>query len=493
MASEREGDGQFQMTKFCEQEGARVVLHEYAPWVGFHLDGSSDLEQLIDDTNPEGMVHINPAGNLSTSKKLYKNTVPSGSTTSIPIEVPDTGASMMVFTLLWRDPSRDLSLTLTRAGGASLTLPVNQFGFQQAFDDDVDIAGYRDDSNRGTAMVMFYLYAPAGPPDVVPPGTWTLDVADPTAPGGEPLTLFGYVLDEVSGWGLGMHFPESSSEDHLIGWPGTADHGLAVAAFTGHDFNGATTGERAFYSGRGRRIDDEPLLWISAPDNPIVPGRFEDQALSYIVYGGTSGASPHVAGASALLLQADPTLTGDGVKERYRLNAVTDAFTGEVPNEDYGHGKLDVYRAIFGEAPPAGGPPVIESRDVTVATGPGEIEIVAKDPDGDMLVIEVDRDYDGSWDETLAGATLPVDFGDLGDHLVKVRATDPSGRTDQALLRVTVQPPDDEPGDDDDGEGFYPSGGACTVRGAGTPASAPSLLFAAALAALASRRSRRRT
>jgi hypothetical protein len=89
-----------------------------------------------------------------------------------------------------------------------------------------------------------------------------------------------------------------------------------------------------------------------------------------------------------------------------------------------------------------------------------------------------------------------VDFADEGEHFLKVRATDPTGRTDQALLRVTVQTlveevPGDDDGDDDDRlePGFYPEGGACTVRGAGTassgsgsPASGSSSMLLAALA-----------
>jgi subtilisin family serine protease len=39
MATDTDGTRQKQMLDFCVDQGARVVLHEYAPWVGFHLDG----------------------------------------------------------------------------------------------------------------------------------------------------------------------------------------------------------------------------------------------------------------------------------------------------------------------------------------------------------------------------------------------------------------------------------------------------------------------
>ncbi|NUP06335.1 MAG: S8 family serine peptidase [Polyangiaceae bacterium] len=496
LATDTLGYRQVQMTNFCVDQGARVVLHEYAPWVGYHLDGSSDLEVLIDETSPEGVVHINPAGNLSTSKKLYKHTAAAGATTPISIQAPNDGASYMGLSLLWQDTSRNLDLTLHAPTGTSFTLPLeNPQGFQTELEPGILIAGYRQDSPRGTAMVMLYVYSEDGPPVEIPSGTYTLDVTEPAATTADPLPLIAYVQDEVSGWGLGIHFPEDSSEDHLIGWPGTADHGLAVAAFTGHPFDGAKTGERAWYSGRGTRIDGEPILWISAPDNPVVPARFgNSDDIGYMIYGGTSGASPHVAGASALVVQSNPTLTGDGVKEALRAGAVVDDDTGTVPNEDYGYGKLDVYRAIFGEAPPGGAAPVVDNQSFSVLPGPSSVAVVATDVDGDDVVLEADRDYDGVYDETLVDGALAVDLEKDAAALVKVRATDTTGRTDEALVRVSadgVANPDD--GDDDgDGPSTEAEDGCCSASGADRPKTPALAAFALLLGVLVRRRTMKR-
>lgn len=486
MATDTRGDRQFQMMNYCASEDARVMLHEYAPWVGYHLDGSSDVEQLIDEQNAEGIVHVNPAGNLSTAKKLYKKQLAAGGTNEVEMVVPQTlGAKLLYMSVLWRDTSRDLVFTMRHPNGTAFEMPISPTGFQTEFDEELAIAGFRDDSDRGTALVTAYLYGQLESTEI-PAGTWTLDVRDPSAPGGESMTLFAYVLDEVSGWGQGIHFPSDSSEDHLVGWPGTADHGLAVAAFTGHPYDGAESGERAFYSGRGRRIDDEPILWISAPDNPIVPARYDGAELSYMIYGGTSGASPHVAGASALIVQADPTVTGDDVKALMRTSATVDDQTGAVPNEDYGHGKLDVYKAIFDEDRPDGTAPAVDNQTFEVAPGPAEVEIVATDADGGALTLEVDRDYDGVYDETLDGAALLVDYAEEGEQLVKVRVTDETGRTDAALIRFTVKEGavnDGDGGEDED------DGCGCSIPGDERPSLSP--LWALALLPLARRRKRR--
>jgi subtilisin family serine protease len=55
---------------------------------------------------------------------------------------------------------------------------------------------------------------------------------------------------------------------------------------------------------------------------------------------GTSMAAPHVTGAIALLLQHMPALTMNRIRRRLELAAISDAFTGVVPNDDWGAGKL---------------------------------------------------------------------------------------------------------------------------------------------------------
>ena len=64
---------------------------------------------------------------------------------------------------------------------------------------------------------------------------------------------------------------------------------------------------------------------------------------SYIAFEGTRMASPIVAGTVALLLEADPSLTVERLRELLDETAVSDEFTGGVPNSDWGRGKLDAF------------------------------------------------------------------------------------------------------------------------------------------------------
>jgi subtilisin family serine protease len=484
MATDTELGGEFARTAFCLSEGARVVLHEYAPWVGHTLDGSSEVEALLDATTLDGVTHVNPVGNLSGSQKAAK--VRHQGETVLPLTLPAIGARTLAVTLLWRDASRAITVELVGPDGVTHPLAA---GALLEWEGHTGFAT-RDVSSRGTTRLDLTVFAEAQ----LTPGAWTLVVRDVTP--GAPMELYGFAYDDASGWGLGLRFTESVSEDHLVGWPATADHALGVAAYRGHEFDeGIPQGSRAPYSGRGRRIDGARALSLSAPDNPIVPGRFEDRPLAFVIYGGTSGASPHVAGAAALLTALEPDLDGRQVRSRLEATALSDAFTGALPNDDFGFGKLDVYRALTGEARPSGTPPRVEPMTYVMDRGV-ETEIplfVADDEDvPHNLVVELDRDYDGEFEQRLPSARFTARLDGAEETVVKVRVTDTTGRRSAALLRLRHGGADSD-AHPDPGATFDVGGGGCALA-ARSARPTWALLIAAAVAgaaSLARRRGRR--
>jgi hypothetical protein len=66
----------------------------------------------------------------------------------------------------------------------------------------------------------------------------------------------------------------------------------------------------------------------------------------YNRFGGTSASAPLVVGAVALMLEANPGLAVNDVRQILRRTARADGFTGAVPNRDWGWGKLDVHEAV---------------------------------------------------------------------------------------------------------------------------------------------------
>jgi subtilisin family serine protease len=66
----------------------------------------------------------------------------------------------------------------------------------------------------------------------------------------------------------------------------------------------------------------------------------------HYVNGGTSMASPVVAGAAALYLERDPEADFMDIKNAIIENALADEFTGILPGQQFGFGKLDVFAML---------------------------------------------------------------------------------------------------------------------------------------------------
>lgn len=66
-------------------------------------------------------------------------------------------------------------------------------------------------------------------------------------------------------------------------------------------------------------------------------------------FGGTSGAAPIVAGVASLVLAKNPTLTSQDVYDILRNSAVTHLDWGTItpPNDEYGYGRVDAFRAVL--------------------------------------------------------------------------------------------------------------------------------------------------
>ncbi|WP_051386424.1 S8 family peptidase [Actinokineospora inagensis] len=128
-----------------------------------------------------------------------------------------------------------------------------------------------------------------------------------------------------------------------IGSPGSADAALTVGSVERDD----TISD---FSSRGPRNGDNGVKPdITAPGSGIVAakatnGQIGDPAEpGYVSLSGTSMASPHVAGAAALLLQQHPGWTGQQVKAALTASAKPTAGAGVF---DQGSGRVDVAKSL---------------------------------------------------------------------------------------------------------------------------------------------------
>jgi len=135
---------------------------------------------------------------------------------------------------------------------------------------------------------------------------------------------------------------------------------------------GAVTGNIASFSSHGPLVDGRVKPDITAPGQmvltavnskdtsytgigtsaPYVVGSYLGTGGKYYFYAafsGTSASAPVASGIVALMLQANPTLTPEKIKEHIFQSAIQDTHTGALPvngDNTWGHGKINAYGAI---------------------------------------------------------------------------------------------------------------------------------------------------
>ncbi|MFD4605769.1 S8 family serine peptidase [Streptomyces sp. NPDC058464] len=163
-----------------------------------------------------------------------------------------------------------------------------------------------------------------------------------------PSDILSETVDELSA-STGTLFViaagNSGPSEQTVGTPGIADSALTVGAVDKSD-------KLASFSSRGPRVGDYAVKpEITAPGVAITAARAAGTSMPggtpvddyYTTASGTSMATPHVAGAAALVAQAHPDWTGQQIKQALATTAKT------MPDADVfeqGDGRVDAVRAV---------------------------------------------------------------------------------------------------------------------------------------------------
>ena len=153
-----------------------------------------------------------------------------------------------------------------------------------------------------------------------------------------------------------------------VSMPGTAQKAITVASYVskwswpasnGKNYTYSRTIDRtatiSSFSSIGPTRDGRQKPEIAAPGQGIAAALSTDSKQSesriqpgghYFITQGTSMATPHVAGAVALLLAEFPDMKADEIKSLLIETVYRDSWTGNTPNPTWGYGKLDILHAM---------------------------------------------------------------------------------------------------------------------------------------------------
>lgn len=359
---------------WARDHGADVILIEIGSWTYEFLDGSSNVERMIDELTAIGIPVIVPAGNLQGGGRHTDASLIAATPFPVQFSIPSLGslttystATEMYLTMLSSVPVDNAKVNITEPTSGTpivhqITLGVGYNNWWSTPTTNVNFDAFLANSTKGNN----YMIAIDISGWIYHTSSWTVTVELPTSG-----IIHYYIADDASAWSGGAAF-NAPTNSHLITWPSTADTAISVASYMSRNLWIPGYGNLAPYSSIGPRIDGNPKLSITAPggwdiisawsmDAPYptwyTQGYSGLQLYSlyggYQLFGGTSAAGPHVAAAAALMLQLNGNC-GNIVKDLIEASAYQDAYTPPLavyPLFDamtgvWGYGKLNVCAAV---------------------------------------------------------------------------------------------------------------------------------------------------
>jgi subtilisin family serine protease len=299
---------------FCIANGIQIVNHSVGWFSSNFYDGSCYFDNAVctaNHANRNGILWVNSAGNHA--RKHYEalftdrdgdrlhNVTPESNLIAIDAQKGDS----IVLTLTWDAwpvTNQDYDLLLLDESLAVVAAGVN----------------FQTGTQPPSEEIVYPVFSS---------GTYYLAVKKYDATENHRLQIFSFshTLDP---------FVASSS---LLS-PSDASGVLTVAAIDQADW---TLGPQEDFSSQGPTTDGRFKPDISGPDG-----------VSNFIYGsffGTSASSPHVAGAAALILSINPSLTVSQLWNVLTSSVIDIGSAG--PDTIYGHGKLDLPATLFTISP----------------------------------------------------------------------------------------------------------------------------------------------
>jgi subtilisin family serine protease len=339
-------------------------------------DGTSNYERAIDNASGPGRIIVSSAGNEGdpTLAPIHASgTVTQTVPNTVEFTIPPTSSGE--FLDIWYSGADQMGISVANTNGTCTTTVASPGAFPNPSCSSASVSSPAAvNPQNGDREIQVF---------VGTPGSWTFTLSGVSISNGRFDAWFefgGNPNDNVK-------FTTDVNPNVTLVDSATATRAIAVGAFVTKrtSINGGfTVSAIAPFSSRGPRrscINTAQCPSVQKPEitapgsmimsalstnAPIPSGAALDPDGVHQLLQGTSMSAPHVTGAVALLLQADPTLTPEEIKEILRTTASIDGFTGQVPNDTWGYGKLNV-QAAFAAVPNS--PP---SSPAGLAATPGD-------------------------------------------------------------------------------------------------------------------------
>ncbi len=337
-------------------------------------DGTETFDTSVNALTGAGHVVVVAAGNSEGQSLHARQVVAPGSAQTVTFNVPSytaNGGASNDFVVIdaYYPGTANMTVTVTSPGPTPVTVgPVTlgTTGATAGAAGTIYVENGFTPSPSGDKNVFIQLYDSNAsfPPRA---GTWTITL-NPVSTTASTAWDGWLAQFQLGAAGAAATFTSDVDETDLVASPGSAAQAITVGSFISkaswpaldgltHSYVGLTTvGAIASYSSVGPLRNGALKPDFAAPGSAIVSAKsaFTTPTPSsalvapdgvHITMTGTSMAAPHVTGACALLLAKTPGLTPAQLKTALAASALTDGWTGTVPNGTWGNGKLHLQAA----------------------------------------------------------------------------------------------------------------------------------------------------
>ncbi|MCK5152473.1 MAG: S8 family serine peptidase, partial [Candidatus Thorarchaeota archaeon] len=249
---------------WARDHGADVILIEVGSWTYEFLDGSSNVELMIDVLTASGIPVIVPAGNLQGGWRHAFRIGTNNVVLSTDFRVPTALGATEVYLTILCDKLVDTAQVNITEPTASGTI-VHQISLGQGYNswsttttNNVTIDAFIANSTRGGVhMIAIDIQG-----TIKDTSYWSVDINNTWTAG-----YHFFIADDASAWSGGAEWyaPHGLIDQTLITWPSTADTAISVASYMSRNLWSPGYGNLAPYSSLGPRVDLNPKMSVAAP------------------------------------------------------------------------------------------------------------------------------------------------------------------------------------------------------------------------------------